>query len=531
MNTTRSLFTLSIAASAFVLAACSDGAAPKIKSFQASTTALPEGGAPVTFTWDVKHAKSLTLEPYPGAVTGTSATVVVTDPTTFTLTAKNGSKKDRRKISFTVGEAFVVTAQAVDQRGRGVPAVQVFVDDDFYVTDENGYFTASGVVPPYDLGWIDTSDFSTFGGSGSIDVVVYRGVTRSNPVMLVDAPDVDFDGTADFSGTVSGGVGFPYPTPTPDPGFVTDLEIFAPEGSAGWGSTIPSTGNYNGQVYWPKPPLETPIIVGALQWQTVPTLTYTGFGRQQAMVTHLGSFDIDVVMNPVSTGSIGASLDAPWTINSADFYPSLDLGPAGAPTGTIGGGFPQLTPESYGLPYANLTSSGSVTLPVPMPPGASYSLYVYATNDDGYAGAFRYGIAEGESVAVDVTEIPVLLSPLDGATVGPGTVFNVNEVDGAIYQFEFESEGFGGPAFGGFSPDLGITVFTNSRSISFPDDLDLGGVDLDGRFFDWTAGTLSDFAGIDGYLEAGGAAPDHQIRFAYSDEQRYFTYGDPIAPF
>lgn len=87
------------------LSACTQKPAdpPQINSFKATPASL-KNIAPVTLSWEVTGASSLSIEPGIGTVTGTSKTVEVASSTTFTLTTKNasGSVNAEAKVTVTI---------------------------------------------------------------------------------------------------------------------------------------------------------------------------------------------------------------------------------------------------------------------------------------------------------------------------------------------------------------------------------------------------------------------------------------------
>ncbi|MCA9840150.1 MAG: Ig-like domain-containing protein [Trueperaceae bacterium] len=93
----------------FFLTACPEpiapgtsGSKPSINSFTSSPPSLPAGGGSVTLNWDVKDAKTLSIDNGVGTVIGTSKTVSVTTNTTFTLTATNDKGATAQSTSVTV---------------------------------------------------------------------------------------------------------------------------------------------------------------------------------------------------------------------------------------------------------------------------------------------------------------------------------------------------------------------------------------------------------------------------------------------
>jgi hypothetical protein len=535
MKTIR--ISLSLLAASLVLSGCGDdGKSPAIRSFVASSTSLPEGGADVTFTWSVKREKTLELLPFPGVVTGTSATVTVTEPTIFTLVATNGDGTARKKVSIATGEPITVTGQVLSYYGgRPVQGVQVFVDDQFYVTDANGAFTAEGVVPPYDVGVLVTDGGVLFGApSGTLRGSVYRGVTRPDPKILYPGSS-SYTRAGQVSGTVTGGAGFPYPTPTPDPGYETSIYLSGPYASlSGFGASS-ADGSFLSDVYWNGGGTET-VALNVIQYSNVPEISYTGYGRATGIVPDQGVADIDIAMSPIGTGHIVGTVTAPFEITGFDFIGGwADVGAPGlAPPGSIFGGPPMEYAERLYLP-ATVGTANDFDFPYPEIAGASFGLSVFGYGPNGSVYAIRSGLVAGETgVEVEFPAIPVLLTPVPFASAGPTTIFSVSPVEGAVYKYRFRSDGSGGPipTFGGSaSPTIDIDVYSSSNATSLPDPDLFAGVDFESREFSWSVDAVVGYGNVDGIVENAQVVPAGEYAMSSEDDERYFTYGTPLAPF
>jgi hypothetical protein len=116
------------------------------------------------------------------------------------LAACGGSGDDGPGIE--VG-SLEVQGRVVDFAGRGAPNIGVVVDGRGpFLTDENGRFVVKAVRPPY---WT----VLLIGATGSADVWV--GLTRADPQFTIEAFDPGSLSQTSFSGTLSGGAGFPLP--------------------------------------------------------------------------------------------------------------------------------------------------------------------------------------------------------------------------------------------------------------------------------------------------------------------------------
>ncbi len=114
----KRLLALSLSLLTLCLTACSTSSTasdlkPTINSFTASPPSLPAGGGSVTLSWDVKDAKSLSIDNGVGTVTGTSKTVSVTSNKTFVLTATNDAGSTTQTTSVSVGAGADTTPPTV----------------------------------------------------------------------------------------------------------------------------------------------------------------------------------------------------------------------------------------------------------------------------------------------------------------------------------------------------------------------------------------------------------------------------------
>jgi hypothetical protein len=110
---TRSMALALLGAVLFAGCSGSDQTNPKISSFTCTPTSLPGGAGPVTLSWAVSGAISLTIAPNVGAVTPASdgnTTVQVTTSTTFTLTATGLNGTSTATCQVTVTQTPVINS-------------------------------------------------------------------------------------------------------------------------------------------------------------------------------------------------------------------------------------------------------------------------------------------------------------------------------------------------------------------------------------------------------------------------------------
>ena len=93
-------------------AACSNDR-PRIVSFTASRTDVARGD-PLTFSWQVSGADSLKLDPRPGTVTGTTASINAALGGNYTLVATNGAGSSSATIAVNVVDIALFSASPVE---------------------------------------------------------------------------------------------------------------------------------------------------------------------------------------------------------------------------------------------------------------------------------------------------------------------------------------------------------------------------------------------------------------------------------
>ncbi len=81
--------------------ACRKSGPPSIASFTVDKPAAFSGDL-LTFSWQVTGAETLSIDPGPGAITGSTAQSVVVRPTSFVLTATNGAGRTTRAVAVSV---------------------------------------------------------------------------------------------------------------------------------------------------------------------------------------------------------------------------------------------------------------------------------------------------------------------------------------------------------------------------------------------------------------------------------------------
>lgn len=516
MTKTSSVLLAAMSACAFVASGCGGGGSgPRIRSFEASSTSIPEGGVPVTFTWDVSGEDSLTLAPAPGAVSGTSATVVVTEPTTFTLTAKNENGRDRSRLTIQVGEPVTVSGTLLDSTGAPVPGMTVLVDGELTVTNLDGSFELENVVLPYDLGYVDDGGGSVpaFGFPG-YQVVVWRGVTRLDPVLLYEGeqPPEHF---STFSGSVTGGLGFPQGT------WETRLWsnlAYSPETQYGLDG---SDGSFDAGIGW-RGPDPVSYTLNALQYE-VTGLEYTHHGRVTGTIEDGVVETVDVPLVEIDSGIVTGTIPGLPPVGGAAVIGAMEIAPGNDAAG--GRGYParELVPLSR---FGSVSTAGAFTLQVPGIPGATVDLLVEFSDEESdpnwYSSVQLLRVPQGATdLDVPVQEAAWLLTPVDDAEVSLETAFTTQPVPGTVTRHSFET---GGPTFGLGGPgNVNLVVYTDAAVLELPDVREIG-VPLFDAQLTWYVESLGPFATVDEALADALFVPGTTATYATRYDDRTLLF-------
>lgn len=450
------------------LTACGGSSGPKIKSFAASDTSIPEGGVDVTFTWDVKNASTLELLPMPGAVTGTSATVNVSESTTFTLVAKKGGRSHKKSIDVVVGEAFDVTGTALNyfSINHDTPAVgaTVAIGDRVTLTDENGMFHFENVVAPYDL--VVVTDQVALGAFYSVSV--FDDVTIANPTVRTSRYNFDSlpDRTAHIAGTVTG-------TATANQDHFVTIEDEYSDRSV-------VTPTYDIQYSWLSASPTVAIVQNILEYDDA-TDTFK-HARSAGTLTDTQTLTLSPALVTIPKQTFDVSTESVWG-SSETAWASV--------------GFAELGQDgTYATAqYGSLTTANHLVVDVPDLANARWSLWFEGEDDDGEASIAYLQPDPSTLTSVEIPPPPRQLTPVDGATVNAGTRFTVAPQPGSISLVSFVT----GSTFGvpGGTFNAYITVYTDKSEVTFPDLAALGFPLPSGTYFSWTVGAIGPWGSLD----------------------------------
>jgi len=195
------------------------------------------------------------------------------------------------------GTVITVTGKVIDESSQPIPNTPVVITGHPATsTDANGSFTVTGVTTPYDVTAIL---------SANKIAIVYKGVTRSDPVLYFTGATLLTPNTISISGTVSGGAGYPLPVNHSNRLFVVSPEVFR--------STSPNaaTGAYSTSTGWVGATTINATL-HALQWETsggLP-LTYKGYGtKTNVALTAGGTFaNQDVALSAATQSTVAGTV-------------------------------------------------------------------------------------------------------------------------------------------------------------------------------------------------------------------------------
>jgi hypothetical protein len=223
---------------------------------------------------------------------------------TITLVGTSGEVQHTTTVS--------VATKTITVSGRvhnGLSGITVrIVGKPATTSDGAGNFTFTNVTPPYDIYTVGSSGFS---GSTSPAVYYYKGLTRTDPDVLVATPITLIlvqASTATVSGTKSGGD-------------TTSKRAIA---WSNGGSLLTGTNNaYSFTASWPQAATNSGTLYG-LQWTTrgngAPD-TFVGYGSTNATLTAYGSSTVNLTLTAPTAAELTGTITAPSGYPS----PTLDL--------------------------------------------------------------------------------------------------------------------------------------------------------------------------------------------------------------
>ncbi len=360
--------------------------------------------------------------------------------TTATLTASVGTLAESATI--TVDPAVLLLAgRVITTGGAPIEGATVRVGSTSATTDAGGAFTLAGASPPYDVSATSPSGLLTS---------VYPGLRRADPTLVIFDLDPILPRSANVTGALSGGAGFPQPD-----GRETGVAFRSPEAADSCAVQAGASTYFMG-FWWPGPASVTGAV-HALQWQVDAggkPVSYDGYGSRTGVALTSGSTAAgqDVAISPIAaSASVAGSL-----VNPPGNALAISL------TAVLGDGArirvfpPPGDPSPFASGYA-----GAFSIPVPPIPGATFDLVARQDYTGSiYQEAHHHGLAAGAADAeLALGGLPIQDTPAPGATgLGPGTTFTWHTMPGdPVYVISFRGQGTN-PGYDIFVPTNHFTV-------------------------------------------------------------------------
>jgi hypothetical protein len=337
-------------------------------------------------------------------------------------------------------DTITVHGRVVNHLGIPISGIPVVIDPGEHwpvYPDEDGRFTVTDVETPYDV-----ELFSPPAGDLAYAIVVYQGLTRSDPTLTVwvlRGECLYSPCGAQIDGTLSGGTGFPQPDDHVARVAFGAQDLLAhvdasQDGTFGWDEAWYGRASIPGELH-------------ALQWQADAEgypIAFTGYGARPGVVLSDGASlaDQDIALGPVGTGEVSGSATLPAGH-------SLDLRTVGLRVGEHG--YVPIVLESAPEP--------DFAYAVPEVAGARIAVRAEASSAAGDLAFASRSLVPGTSgVSLVLPTAPTLLQPADGATgVTPGTRFEWTAFPGGIHLFAMLKTD---------SPMSTVTVVTAGTSVS-----------------------------------------------------------------
>jgi len=377
------------------------------------------------------------------------------------------------------GEDDTITLQGrvLQLTGGGVSFLPVAVlGQGAALTDAEGNFTIPNVTTPYDIA-------TGFSDGTQISMVLYKGLHRSDPRLVATVTSSDF--SAQLSGTVSGGAGYPEP-----PGHRTLLNVTTDFGNTGGPGVDPTTGAFTHLATWPVAPSTTGYLT-AIQFAEDAAghaSQFTGAATAELGLVDGGSIVQPVPLQPVPTTTLAGSYTYPAGYSFGSKQALVE-----APTLAL-----------LFLPDDNL-DNGSFSLAAPVIGERSNAVLISAFSPTGgVSQVLRRNLAPGTSrLRIELPNALDLIFPFSGSTgIDHDTLFLTTEFERGIYFYQFFSGAPGAPDF---------TVVTGEPVAQIPDLSSLGAALPASTIYSMAITGIGAFADVDGFAGPTGPLPSELI--------------------
>jgi len=401
----------------------------------------------------------------------------------------------RENAPAAVGEiaaTITVTGRVLQLNGSDVAFLPVAIlGQGAALTDANGNFTIPNVTTPYDI-------VVALHQGDETSAMVHHGLTRPDP-RLVGFPARGF--SAELSGTVSGGSGFPLPADEQTRlGIFTDLTDF---GSAP--VVDPTTGAYAETVGWGYRPTTNAHFVG-LEYRlngSGQVTSFTGAATGSFTLTDGGAVALPITLGPVATTTISGTYSLP------DDYTFLAKASA-----TESGIFDALGVETDSV------DTGTFSFAAPVIAGQSNLVLVAGGSaNGGTMQMIRRNIPAGATgVAIEVPRAADMIFPFDGATgVDHDTTFLTTDFPEGVFMFQWFGRA-GDPSF----------TLVSAEPVARIPDLSALGISLPpSASYSFGAIELGPFTGMDDFTAPAGPLPGPDLMIGSTSGINFTTSADP----
>ena len=445
-----------------------------------------------TVSWTLSGPGS--IDPATGATTSYTPPASVASATTATLTASSGSLTSSATITINPPAAITVAGTVIDNQLSKFAGVSVIIGAQSTITDASGHFSIANVTPPYDLTALVTV-------SGDKGASLYKGLTRTDPTILVALNPTSTDNTGTLTGTVTGG----------DP-----LSTVGDKTVVSWGSTSANqfqnssqtitSSPYSLDVTWDSSLASITGNMHVLQWAVdanqLPT-AYKGYAEKTGVAVAASgtTSNVNLAMSAPGTSNVGGSVTVPAgvTLGSKGFSVNF------ADTAAISLGFDSTPGTTFTYLYPNVT-------------GATASIQAGGSNAGGDSVATSTsGIALGTTNVSIALPSPIsAVLPADTATgIGTSTDFNWTAFAGgnAIYVL-LVTGGSGQPSY---------AVFTTGTTARLPD-LSAQGMGLPpAASYSWQVLAVGPHANLDSAAGPKSILPTGNTLTDAQTSSRHFT--------
>jgi hypothetical protein len=444
-----------------------------------------------TISWALTGPGSIT--PASGNTTAYTPPASVAASTSATLTASAGAGLNASAtITINPPAPISVSGTVVDIRFQKFSGVAVIIGSQSTLTDANGQFTITNVTPPYDLTALVTNT------NGSKAASVFKGLTRTDPTIIVFLSPTVTETTGTVGGLITGG---------DPPGTAGERAIvFWGSQTSQAGAATPSGNTYELLLSWDQGLSTTTGNVHVLQWafdaKALPT-SYKGYGVTNGVSVQSGGVtpNANVAISAPGSTTVGGSATVP---------PGLTLLGTTAALNFDDGASLGLAEEA----------SASFTYLLPNISGATGAVSATAQNGGlDSVSAVMSGLSLSQATTNVSLAIPSPASamlPADVATnIGTTTDFSWTAVIGANVVYLFQIFGpAGAPSY---------VVFTTATSARIPD-LSAEGFGLaSAHTYQWSVFAIGPHPSVDSAAGAKSYLPTGNSLVQSNAKLRSFT--------